>query len=59
MIPERYRKYKKTVTVTCVNFHTTWGDKAANLAKMKANIEEAVAVGSKIIAFPEMGLSGY
>ncbi len=59
MIPERYRKYEKTVTVTCVNFHPAWGDKAANLAKMKANIEEAVAVGSNIIAFPEMGLSGY
>jgi len=33
MIPERYRKYEKTVTVTCVNFHPAWGDKAANLAK--------------------------
>lgn len=59
MMPERYRKYEKVVTVSCVNFHTAWGDKAANLAKIKASIEAAVATGSNIIVFPEMALSGY
>ena len=59
MIPERYKKYEKLVTVSCVNFQTVWGDKAANLDKIKSHIEAAVAVGSNMIIFPEMALSGY
>lgn len=59
MIPERYRKYEKVVTVACVNFSTVWGNKAANLAKIKTSIEEAVSIGSNIVAFPELALSGY
>ena len=59
MIPEQYQKYEKTVTVSCVNFQTVWGDKTANLAKIKSHIEAAVAVGSNLIVFPEMALSGY
>lgn len=59
MIPERYQRYEKVVTLACVNFQTAWGDKAANLARMKAHIETAVSLGSRIIVFPEMALSGY
>ncbi|MBI4284362.1 MAG: carbon-nitrogen hydrolase family protein [Chloroflexi bacterium] len=59
MIPKRYEKYEKVVTVACVNFATTWGNKATNLARMKAHIESAVAVGSNIIVFPELALNGY
>lgn len=59
MIDEQYRKYEKVVTVACVNFNTTWGDKAANLKKMKVRIEEAVAIGGNLIIFPELALSGY
>ncbi|MFH1002692.1 MAG: carbon-nitrogen hydrolase family protein [Chloroflexota bacterium] len=59
MIPEEYRQYQPVVTVSCVNYNAVWGDKAANLAKIKANIEAAAAFGSNIIAFPEMALTGY
>lgn len=59
MIPEQYRPYEKIVTVACVNFSVLWGDKAANLKKMKSQIEEAAALGSNLIVFPELALSGY
>ena len=59
MIPERYQRYENILTVACVNFNTAWGDKATNLKKMKASIEEAVALGSNLIIFPELALSGY
>ncbi|MBI4286436.1 MAG: carbon-nitrogen hydrolase family protein [Chloroflexi bacterium] len=59
MIPEAYRRYEQTVTVSVVNFHSVWGDKAANLAKIKAMATEAAQAGTDIIAFPELALSGY
>jgi len=58
MIPEEYQKYENVVTVACVNFSPVVGDKNATLEKMKANIVEAAAQGSNIIAFPEEALSG-
>ncbi|HUT69880.1 MAG TPA: carbon-nitrogen hydrolase family protein [Desulfatiglandales bacterium] len=51
--------YQETVSVACVNFHTEWGDKAANLSKMKAFTVEAARQGNNMIIFPEMALSGY
>lgn len=42
-----------------VNFETTWGDKAANIASMDKYIEEADAKGTKILLFPEMCVTGY
>ena len=42
-----------------VNFKPTWGDKAANIEKMKAYIEEAAAKNVKILVFPEMCVTGY
>lgn len=51
--------YQETVSVACVNFHTEWGDKAANLSKMKTFTNEAARQGNHIIIFPELALSGY
>ncbi len=52
-------KFQETVSVACVNFHTDWGNKAANLAKMKTFTAEAAKQGNNIIVFPELALSGY
>ncbi len=58
MIPERYATYEKIVTVAAVNFGCIVGDKAANLAKIEANLREAAAQGVDIVAFPEEALVG-
>jgi len=55
----KYENREKTVTVACVNWVGVWGDKAANLEKIKTKIAEASAAGANIIAFPELALSGY
>ncbi len=49
----------ETVSLACINFHPEWGDKAANLAKMKAFVTDAARQGNHIIVFPELALSGY
>ncbi len=49
----------ETVSLACINFHPEWGDKAANLAKMKTFVAEAAKQGNNIIIFPELALSGY
>ncbi len=59
MIPKEYAKYEKSVTVAAVNFNPIWGDKAANLEKIKKMTTQAAQIGANIIAFPEMALSGY
>lgn len=59
MIPKEYEKYEKVVTVSAVNFNPVWGDKAANLEKIKRMVTQAAQIGSNIIAFPELALSGY
>lgn len=53
------KKYEKVVSIACVNFGTVWGDKVANLNKMKGFIEQAADQGNNIIVFPELALSGY
>jgi len=52
-------RYYNTVTVACVNWVGFWGDKAANLEKIKAKVIQAATAGANIIAFPELALSGY
>ena len=42
-----------------MNFHGVWGDKAANLEKIKTHVREASKLGAKIISFPELAGSGY
>ena len=51
--------YQDTVSVACINFQTRWGDKAANLAKMKTFTIDAAKQGNNVIIFPELALSGY
>ena len=58
MIPERYASYEKVVTVGAANFTPIPGDKAANLAKIEANLREAASQGVDIMAFPEEALVG-
>jgi len=50
---------ERVVTIGCVNFATKWGDKEANLDKIKQITEIAAEIGINIIAFPELALSGY
>ncbi len=59
MIPKEYERYEKTVTVACINWSGVWGDKAANLDKIKVKVTEASKLGANIIVFPELALSGY
>lgn len=58
-IPHEYQKYEQTVSVACINFSTVWGNKEANLTKIKAFVTQAAAQGNNIIVFPELALSGY
>ncbi len=51
--------YQETVSVACINFQTAWGDKAANLSKLKTLTIEAARQGNNMIIFPELALSGY
>lgn len=51
--------YEKAVTIACVNFHTCWGNKAANLQKIKSFTIQAASQGNDIVVFPELALSGY
>lgn len=52
-------KYEPVVTLACVNYKTIWGDKAANLKKMKDIVVRAAAEKNNIIVFPELALTGY
>jgi len=51
--------YEETVSVACINFHPEWGNKAANLVKIKAFVTDAAHQGNNIVIFPELALSGY
>ena len=59
VIPEQYEKYQKTVSMTCVNFNPVWGNKAANLEKIKLNVQEAAKQGNDLVVFGEMALVGF
>jgi predicted amidohydrolase len=58
-VTKRGMTLPETVSLACINFHTAWGDKQANLAKMKALTAEAAGQGNQIVVFPELALSGY
>ena len=47
------------IAVSVVNFHAKWGDKACNLKRMTEYIETIARIGSNVIVFPEMALTGY
>lgn len=52
-------EYRRFISIACVNFQTKWGDKKANLEKMKLFAAEASRVGNNLVVFPELALSGY
>jgi len=52
-------KYRDTISIACVNFCPVWGDKAANLSKIKLFSTEAASQGNNLVVFPELSLSGY
>ena len=52
-------EYSETVSIACINFYPKWGDKSANLRKIKAFSKDAARQGNNIIVFPELALSGY
>jgi predicted amidohydrolase len=52
-------EYRETVSIACINFCPEWGDKAANLSKIKTFAKQAADQGNNIIVFPELALTGY
>ncbi|MDO8690397.1 MAG: carbon-nitrogen hydrolase family protein, partial [Dehalococcoidia bacterium] len=57
--PEISLSIPTLVTVGAVNWKGVWGDKSANLEKMKAKIREAARLGIDMLCFPELALTGY
>jgi predicted amidohydrolase len=49
----------KNIRVASVQFQHSPGDKAANLARIRAFVEEAASRRVELIAFPEMCITGY
>jgi predicted amidohydrolase len=58
MLAEK-KDYPQTATLAAVNWRGEWGNKAANLAKMKTKVKEASRLGVDMICFPELALTGY
>ncbi len=52
------KDYEKKVTVAAVNWKGEWGNKAANLEKIKTKIREATQLGVNMVCFPELALNG-
>lgn len=48
-----------TLRIGVVNFDATWGDKEANLQKMKNMIIKAGESNVEMLVFPELALTGY
>lgn len=59
MIPGQYQKYEKVVSIACVSFATAWGNKQANLDKMRKYVGDAASQGNNFVVFPELALTGY
>ena len=52
-------EYENIVTVAAINWKGVWGNKAANLEKIKTKVCEAARLGANMVCFPELALSGY
>lgn len=50
---------KDIMNIAVVNFTTIWGNKEANLKRIKEYVEAAGKRGADLIVFPETALSGY
>ena len=59
--PERLRLMnpQDNISIACINFCPVWGNKAANLEKIKTFSTEAAKHGNNLVVFPELALSGY
>ena len=55
---EKMGDYEKVATLAVVNYKCLWGNKSANLEKIKNIAATAAGQGNNIIAFPELALSG-
>jgi len=55
----RYEGDRNLLAISCINWCGNWGDKAANLEKMKEKTLEASNMGAAVVVFPELALSGY
>ena len=53
------RNIVQRLKAAAVQFNHVPGDKAANLAKIRSFVDEAVAKGVDVIVFPEMCITGY
>lgn len=53
-----HKEYEKVVTVAAINWKGEWGNKSANLEKIKAKVREARQLGVNMVCFPELALSG-
>src|SRR4030042_535350 len=51
--------YEQTVTLGAVNWKGEWGNKLANLDKLKAKVRDSAQMGVDMICFPELALTGY
>jgi predicted amidohydrolase len=47
------------ITLGAVNWKGEWGNKKANLEKMKTKARDAAQIGIDMLCFPELALSGY
>jgi predicted amidohydrolase len=59
MIPREYAKYEKTVSVACISFGASWGNKGTNLERIKTYVIEASKQGNNLVIFPECALTGF
>lgn len=53
------QSYNDHLTISCINWCGQWGDKTANMEKMKEKTLEASNMGAAVVVFPELALSGY
>ena len=52
------KEYENIVTVAAVNWKGEWGNKAANLEKIKTKVRQAAQLGANMVGFAEMALTG-
>lgn len=51
--------YQDELCIAVVNFHARWGDKPANIEKMKDYVQKAAQQKVQLLVFPELALTGY
>ena len=46
------KRSEKTVTLAVINYQSVWGDKSANLEKIKRMATTAAQQGNEMVVFP-------